>query len=182
MFLFIGVLALRQTRCRTVMWEFCCGFIIPDFICTIHRIVTQQIFHLSLCPFTVLSGLAIVVILVVYQCHHLCRCIISCRTPGVQPEVASRCDRSDAAGHILIQCFFHRAPAVHLFIRTLSGCLFIFVNEVRVLFAGDLAQNTLYPAPDIVPAVYIAGCCIIVIVRENLFQIVMVSPVTPPQS
>ena len=175
MLLLVGVLTLCQTRSCTVVREFRCGFIVANFIGTVHGVIPQQIFHLSLCPFAVFAGLSVVVIFIVYQRHHLSRRIVSCRAPCVQPEITSRCNGSHAASHVFVQGFCYGTPAVHFLVGALSGSFLVFVNEVRVLLAGDLAQNTLHAAPDIVPAVDIAGCCIVVVVREDLFQIVVIA-------
>ena len=138
-------------------------------------VVAHQVFHLSLCPVAVLGGLVVVGVLIVYHCDQLGCGVIPGAAPGVQPEVPLGADLANAAGHVGIQRFLHACPAVHFLVGAFAGCFLVLVNEVRVHFADDLAQYALNTAPHIVPAVYIAGCCVIIVVGVDLLQVRMVA-------
>ena len=174
MSLFCGIFTFGQSGRSAMVRIFCRIFIVTHNIGTIHRVFPQDVFHLSLCPFAEFAGLAVIIVLIIDQRHELCCGVIPCRTPGVQPEVAAWCDCAYAAGHIGIYCLGNRCPAVHLFIGTLVGSLLVFIDEIRILLISNFTQNTLYTAPDIVPAMYITRSSVVVIVRVNLFQVMMI--------
>ena len=143
MTLLSGIFCSGQAGGCTVVRILCSIFAISDNISPIHRVVAHQILHLFFCPFAVFGRLAIVVVLVINQCTQLCSSIISGRAPGIQPEIACRCNRSDTACHISGDCLCNGCPAIHFFIGRFFSSFLVLFNKLRINVLAFLGRLVL---------------------------------------
>ena len=133
MLLFSRILSHRQARRRSVMRILYRIVIISYHICGSGSIISQKIFHLFLCPFTVFRSFSVIIILIKYKSRQLSRRIISCRAPGTQIEITLRRNCSQSTAHTILNLLFYLTPKILNFILIFTAYRPVSVKDRIIL-------------------------------------------------
>ena len=175
-----GVLALGQTRSRSVVRIFYRILAVSDNVAPAERIVADDVLHLTERPFRegvvrirgIIPVLALLV-LVVDECGELHRGVVSRASPRIEVEIASGSHIGVLVHYRIYRLGFH-FPEVERFILSPSDSHAGLLADlgIDVLYAAEYQPNAV---PHIVPAEDVSGRRVVVDVLLARLKVVVVA-------